>query len=339
MAVPERAVTNDELASTAGVDPEWVIRRTGIAERHVAGPDDHTSTLAAEAGRRALADAGVDPGALDLIVVATCTPDRLIPATAPVVQALLGATKAGAFDINAACAGFLTALSVCSGLIRSGAIERALVVGAEILSRFIDWDDPKTCVLFGDGAGAVVLEASAEPAGLLATSFGADGSGASLIHIAAGGSSAPSSHETVDAREHMIRMNGPEVYRAAVRVMTGAADDALSAAGMKRDDVDLLICHQANQRIIAEVGRRLGLPDERVFSNVWSYGNTSAASIPIAICEAAANGDLQPGSVLLLSAVGAGLTWASGVVSWTAARQKLNQTENRTSRMELAHGH
>ncbi|MGH2794754.1 MAG: beta-ketoacyl-ACP synthase 3, partial [Actinomycetota bacterium] len=268
----------------------------------------------------ALVCAGRAGGDVDLVVVATCTPDRLIPGTAPVVQAALGATGSGAFDVNAACAGFLTALAAADAMVRAGSMRCAVVIGAEVLSRFVDRSDPKTSVLFADGAGAVVLERSEAPAGLRSIELGADGSGASLIEIPAGGSALPASAETVAAGRHSIRMNGPEVYRAAVRVMSAAAQRAAFGAGMRAAEADLLILHQANQRIIDDVAERLGMSPEQVFSNVARYGNTSAASVPIALCEAAEAGRLHPGARLILSVVGAGLTWAAGVVLWTGSR-------------------
>ncbi len=320
MAVPGRVVTNNDLAREfPGVDEEWIVRRSGIRERRFAAPGETTSTLATEAARRAIACGGLAPDEIDLVVVATCTPDRLVPATAPLVQDALGAARAGAFDVNAACAGFLTALVAADAMIRAGAIERAVVVGAEVMSRFVDRSDPKTSVLFGDGAGAVVLGPSDAPAGLLALELGADGAGASLIEIPAGGSARPTSPDTLAANEHAIRMNGPEVYRAAVRVMATAAERVAAAVGAQVSDADLLILHQANQRIIDEVGARVGIAPERVFSNVARYGTTSAASVPIALCEAADQGLLVSGSRLIISVVGAGLAWASGVVNWTAA--------------------
>jgi 3-oxoacyl-[acyl-carrier-protein] synthase-3 len=320
MAVPDRVVTNADLAaSLSGIDEDWIVRRSGIRERRYAGPGDTTSTLATSAGRRALERAGVAARDVDLVVVATCTPDHQLPATAPLVQAALGATKAGAFDVNAACAGFLTSLAIADSFIKAGSIERALVVGAEVLSRFVDWDDPKTCVLFGDGAGAVVLESSDAPAGLASLTMGAAGESAGLLEIPAGGSAHPTTAETLSAREHVIKMNGPEVYRAAVRIMSMAAQEAMTQAGVDAAGVDLLIAHQANDRIITEVGERLGLSADKVFSNVERYGNTSAASIPIAICDAAECGLLFPGARVVLTAVGAGLTWAAGVGVWTAA--------------------
>jgi 3-oxoacyl-[acyl-carrier-protein] synthase-3 len=319
--VPKNVATNDELAlALPGVDADWIVRRSGIQERHLAASTESTSTFARAAGAAALEVAGIDARALDLVIVATCTPDRQIPGTAPLVAAELGAVRAGAFDVNAACAGFLTAYATADAMIRAGRAERALVIGAETLSRFVDWNDPKTCVLFGDGAGAVLLEAADEPCGLLSTTFGADGTGADLIHIPAGGSARPASPQTAAANEHTIKMNGPEVYRAAVRIMEAAARDAMRGAGFGPGDIDLVIAHQANQRIIAEVGDRLGLDEQRVFSNVAHFGNTSAASIPIALSEAAREGRLYPGARFVLTAVGAGLTWAAGAGIWTGAR-------------------
>ena len=326
IAVPDAIVTSDELERRVGLESGWVEQRSGIVQRRVASQGETTSTLATEAGRRALVRAGLGPDDLDLIVVATCTPDHLVPGTAPMVQAALGASRAGAFDVNAACAGFLTALAAADGLVRAGAIRRALVIGAEVLSRFIDPAEPKTFVLFGDGAGAVVLEGSEEQAGLLSVELGADGSGVEHLKVPAGGSAHPASAETVAAREHTVRMNGPEVYRAAVRIMVGAAEDAIASARCSLADVDLLILHQANQRIITEVGARLGIPEERVFSNVACYGNTSAASVPIALAEAADEGLLEPGSLVALSVVGAGFTWAAGVLRWTAVTSPLEQS-------------
>lgn len=320
IAIPSRALTNEDLHAALGVDEDWILQRTGIERRPVAGEEDSTCSLATEAGRRALARAGLAPSDLDLVVVATCTPDTLVPPSAPRVQAALGAARAGAFDVNAACAGFLTALATCTAMIRSGMISSALVVGADVLSRFIDPADVSTRILFGDGAGAVVLERSEEPAGLLTVTFGADGGGAPLIEIPAGGSRRPASPQTVAAGEHVLRMNGPEVFRAAVRVMAGAAQEVARVAGLDPSDVELLVCHQANQRIVTAVGERLGIPSGRVFGNVARYGNTSAASIPIALCEAADEGLLAPGSRALLTAVGAGLTWAAGLLLWTGAR-------------------
>ena len=323
IGVPRTVASNAELAAALPeIDEDWIVRRSGIRRRRLASSDETTSTFAIAAGREALGVAGIDPASLDLVIVATCTADRQIPGIGPAVADAVGATHAGAFDVNAACAGFLHAFSVADAMIHAGRIRRALVIGAEVLSRFVDWKDPKTSVLFGDGAGAVVLERSNEPSGLLSIVFGADGSGADLIHVPAGGSARPASLETVGSHEHAIRMNGPEVYRAAVRIMATAALDAMTSAGFGAGDVDLLIAHQANQRIIAEVGERLGLDESKVFSNVASFGNTSAASIPIALSEAAREGRLYPGARFVLTAVGAGLTWAAGAGIWTGGRAR-----------------
>lgn len=328
MAVPDRAVTNADLARLIpGIDQEWIVQRSGIHERRLAGDGETTATLATAAARRALERAGLAPEDIDVIVVGTCTPDQPIPATAPIVQAALGARRAAAFDVNAACAGFLTGLAAADALVRSGRCRRALVIGAEVLSRFVDWSDPRTCVLFGDGAGAVVLERSEAPAGLVSLTMGAAGESAALIQIPAGGSARPASAQTVASGAHFIAMNGPEVYRAAVRIMSEAAVEAMAQAGLDADDVGLLIVHQANQRIITEVGKRLGLPQERVYSNVARYGNTSAASVPIALCEAADRGLLQPGGRVVLAAVGAGLAWAAGAAVWTATRTGAPEAE------------
>jgi 3-oxoacyl-[acyl-carrier-protein] synthase-3 len=319
-AVPERVVTNAEIAEDLPFDEAWIVERTGIVQRHVAGPHESTSSLATAAGRRALARAGVDPEDLDLVVVATCTPDRPIPATAPLVQAALGARGAGAFDVGGACAGFLHAVAAADGLIRAGRAGRVLVAGAEVMSRMIAGSAAKTRILFGDGAGAVVLERAERPAGLLSLELGADGTAAGLIEVPAGGVVRPASAETVARGEHWLYMNGPEVFRAAVRVMAEAATRALVSARLSVDDVDLLVLHQANQRIIDDVARRLGVPGDRVFSNVARYGNVSAASVPLALAEAADEGRLHPGSRILVSAIGAGVTWAAAVVEWSAAR-------------------
>jgi 3-oxoacyl-[acyl-carrier-protein] synthase-3 len=318
-AVPDRVVTNAELAAVTGVDEEWILRRTGIRERRVAAPSDLTSSLAVLAGRRALARAGVNADALDLVLVATTTPDRMIPATGPIVQSALGASRAGAFDVNAACAGFLVGLITATGLIESGAMTRCLVIGSEILSRFVRLSDRNTSILFGDGAGAAVLERSQEPAGLLSTDLRSDGTGTSLVELPAGGSERPASSDTVRSGLHFIAMNGREVFRAAIRTMSEASARALASAGLRPEDVDLFICHQANLRIVTECAARLGVPEDRVFSNVERYGNTSAASIAIALSEAAEAGRLHPGSTVLLTAVGAGLVWGAGVLRWTAS--------------------
>lgn len=322
-ALPSTVVGNAAISSRIGVAAGWIEARTGILERRVAGLGDTTSSLAALAGRRALQRAGIAPEDLDLVVVATTTPDRLCPGSAPAVQAQLGASNAGAFDLNAACAGSLTALWSVSALISAGAIRRALIAGAEVLSRFLDHDDRDTAAIFGDGAGALVLEASDAPAGVLAASMRADGADPTLVTIPAGGSLMPATRATVENRAHTVRMRGREVYRAAVRTMVERSQAALHDARLSVEDVDLFITHQANQRIIDESADRLGIDPARVFSNVSRYGNTSAASIPIAIAEAADEGRLQPGDTLLLAAIGAGLCFGAAVVRWTGTTQRL----------------
>jgi 3-oxoacyl-[acyl-carrier-protein] synthase III len=322
MAVPDHVVTSEELGASLGVDEEWITRRSGIRERRIASPGETCSTLSIEAGRRALESAGVTPVELDMVVLATTTPDQPIPGTAPVVQTGLGATRAGAFDVNAACNGFLTALAACTGMIRTGAASTCLVIGAEVLSRFVDWSDPNTSVLFGDGAAAVVLRESDDEAGLLDVHFGADGRGAPLVQVPAGGCAMPASEATVAKNEHRILMDGREVFRAAIRTMTTSSEEALRSAGLRPEDVDLFVCHQANARIIQACGEKLGIDPSRVFCNVDRYGNTSAASVAIALCEAADRGLLEPGSTVLVTSIGAGLVWGAGVVRWTAARQE-----------------
>jgi len=319
-ALPPRVVSNTELAATIGADAAWIEQRTGIIERRHANPGETTATLAARAGRSALSAAGVQARDLDLVVVATMTPDQPCPPTAPLVQHALGATAAGAFDVNAACAGFLSALAAASAMVRTGGAMRALVIGAEVMSRVVDPADAKTFVLFGDGAGAAVIESSQEQSGLMWTTLGADGSGSHLIGIPAGGSAMPTTAGTVAANAHVLSMDGPEVFRAAVRTMVAASGRALMMGDLRPRNIDLFVCHQANLRIIRACAEKLGIPPERVYSNVERYGNTSAASIPLALAEAGSEGLLRDGSTVLIAAVGAGLTWGAGVLSWTAAR-------------------
>jgi 3-oxoacyl-[acyl-carrier-protein] synthase-3 len=272
--------------------------------------------MAVRAARAALRVANLAPTQLDLVIVATTMPDYLFPATACLVQDALGAARAGAFDLSAACSGFIYGLSVASGFIRSGSANHVLIIGSETLSRMMDWTDRNTCVLFGDGAGAVVLSASTERCGVLATELGSDGSGGELLIVQAGGSRAPSSHETVGKGEHFIKMNGREVFRFAARIMPKATETVVRKAGWELADLSLVIPHQANIRIIESSIKRLGLPPERFFVNLDRYGNTSSASIPIALCEAAAQGRVHPGDKLVLVGFGAGLTWAAAAIEW-----------------------
>mgnify|MGYP006283384343 CR=1 FL=1 len=325
--VPARVLTNDDLAAMVDTSDDWIRTRTGIAERRIAGDGETTSSMAIQAAWRALETAGVSPAQLDLIIVATATPDHAFPATACLVQDALGATRAAAFDLSAGCTGFVYALSVAADMIaadsrRQGRNGRedpatALVVGAETLSRITDWTDRATCVLFGDGAGAVVLQSDGAPGGVLATTLGADGSGADLLHLPAGGSEEPASHRTVSERRHYLKMRGREVFRFAVRAMPSAVREALGQVDLTPADVDLLVPHQANERILDVAARALGLRPEVVYSNLSRYGNTSAASIPIALCEAADEGLIQRDDIVVCVGFGAGLTWGATAVRWS----------------------
>ncbi len=316
MEVPERRLTNADLERMVETSDEWITTRTGIKERRIAREGETTATLALGAARKALQKAGVSPADLDLIIVASATPEHAFPATACLVQDALGADRAGAFDLSAACSGFLYGLCLASQAIRTGAIETALVIGSETLSRIVDWKDRNTCVLFGDGAGAVVLTARPEPGGVLACTMRADGSGGPLLELPAGGSRYPTSLETLAHNMHTIKMKGREIFRFAVRVMADAARHVVEEAGLTMDEVALLIPHQANRRIIEAAANRLKLPMERVYLNLDRYGNTSSASIPIALTEAVEEGRLRPGDHVVMVAFGAGLTWAGVLVQW-----------------------
>jgi 3-oxoacyl-[acyl-carrier-protein] synthase III len=315
--LPKRIMPNSELAELVDTSDEWIRARTGIGERRIAAPEETTCTLAVQAARQALARAQVAAEDLDLIIVATCTPDYSnMPATASLVQHALGASHAGAFDLNAVCSGFLYGLATGSQFIVSGAYRSVLVIGAEVFTRILDWQDRSTCVLFGDAAGAVVLQPSEVPGGLLSFVLGSDGAGACSLYVPAGGSRQPASAETVAQREHYVQMQGRDVFRFATRVLPESVLQALQAANLTTDDIDLLIPHQANTRIIDAAVRRLKLSESVVFSNVERYGNTSAASIPVALCEAVEGGLVQAGATLVLSGFGAGLSWGSAVWKW-----------------------
>jgi 3-oxoacyl-[acyl-carrier-protein] synthase-3 len=319
--VPEQVLTNDDLSEMVDTSDEWIRTRTGIAERRIADDGESTSSMATKAAWRALRAAGVNPAQVDLIIVATATPDHAFPATACLVQDALGARNAAAFDLSAGCTGFVYALGVAADMVeaRGGAGKKAtaVVIGSETLSRITDWTDRSTCVLFGDGAGAVVLQANGSPGGVLSTFLGADGSGGDLLYVPAGGSEEPASHRTVSQRLHYLRMRGREVFRFAVRAMPDAAQQVLQQAGLTPDDVDLLVPHQANQRILEAAGRALNLPPEKMYSNVERYGNTSAASIPIALCEAVEEGRIRRDDVVLCVGFGAGLTWGATALRWS----------------------
>jgi 3-oxoacyl-[acyl-carrier-protein] synthase III len=315
--LPERVVPNRDLEALVDTTDDWIRSRTGILERRVAGPDETTCSMAVAAARAAMARAGVGADELELVVVATCTPDYAnMPATASLVQDALGARRAGAFDLNAVCSGFLYALTAASQFVLTGAHRTVLVIGSEVFTRILDWRDRSTCVLFGDGAGAVVLQATDEPGGLLSYVLGSDGSGACSLYVPAGGSRRPATAETVANREHYVRMQGREVFRFATRVVPESVIQALDLVGLAPADVDLFIPHQANTRIIDAAIRRLRLAEGAVFSNLARYGNTSAASVPLALCEALDEGRVRPGDKLVLSGFGAGLSWGTAVWQW-----------------------
>jgi 3-oxoacyl-[acyl-carrier-protein] synthase III len=309
-------LTNQDLEQIVDTSDEWITSRTGIKERRISDPDTPSSVLATRAAERALESAGLEGRDLDQIIVGTVTGDRTFPSTACIVQDRLGATRAHAFDISAACAGFLYGLSVGRSAIESGAAETVLVVGVETLSRIVDWTDRNTCVLFGDAAGAVVLRSTGTSGGILATRLHSDGSLVHLLEMPAGGSLMPPSKETVERRLHTIHMSGNDVFKHAVRAMESVALEALEVAGRKPEDLTLLVPHQANYRIIDATARRLGLPMEKVFVNLDRYGNTSAASIPLALDEARRGGRIRKGDLVEMVTFGGGFTWAAAVVEW-----------------------
>lgn len=317
MSIPDKVLTNDDLSKIVDTNDEWIRNRTGIRERHIAGDDESTSTLAIDASIKALEVANVKPTDLDLIICSTSTPEHIFPATACLVQDSIGATKAGAFDLSAACSGFIYAVNMAAQAIRSGSINNALIIGSETLSRFVNWQDRSTCILFGDGAGAFVLQSSDMPGGVLSAVMHSDGSGGDSLILQGGGSKCPATEETVRAGKHFIEMDGKEVYRFATRVMAQATKEALEDAGVEMEGVKWIIPHQANIRIIEAAARGLKLPMERFVVNLERYGNTSTASIPIATVEAAEDGKLQPGDTIVLVGFGAGLTWGALVADWT----------------------
>jgi len=314
--VPEKILTNSDLEKMVDTNDEWIVSRTGIKERHIAAPDQATSDLAYEAAIKALESAGMTGSDLDLIIVATITPDSSFPSTACILQDKLGAKGAAAFDLSAACSGFVYGLATATSFIQSGMYNNALVIGADCLSRITDYTDRNTCVLFGDGAGAVVVGEVPEGRGFKAFDLGAEGAGGSLLNIEGGGSRLPASAETIENKKHYIYMNGREVFKFAVRVMGTATIEVLRKAGMDRTDVDLFVPHQANVRIIQSAMQRLELPEEKVVVNVDKYANTSAASIPLALVEAAEEGRMKAGDTVLMVGFGGGLTWGASVLVW-----------------------
>ncbi len=312
--VPSQVITNADLEKTLDTSDEWIFTRTGIRQRHIASPGENTSTMSIAAAEEALENAGVRARDLGLIIVATSSPDYLTPPVSSQVQHGLGAKDVGAFTLVAGCPGFVYGLATAQQFIVSGACDNVLVVGAELISRFTDWNDRTTAVLFGDGAGAAVLQVSDKPSGVLSYVLGSDGSGAEHLILPGGGTAAPPSQETLDQGLQYLRMNGRQIFRFATRVLGKALHQAIRQAGLSTDDIDLFVPHQANSRIIESAARYVGLPREKVFINIEKYGNTSAASIPIAMCEALEQGRIKAGDTVAFVAFGAGLTWASAVV-------------------------
>ncbi len=314
--LPEKILTNADMEKLVDTSDEWITERTGIKERRISADGQTTSDMAYEAAKNALKESGIKAGELDLIIVATVTPDMPFPSTACLLQNRLEAKKAAAFDINAACSGFLFALSTAESFIKSGACKRVLVAGADALSKFVDWEDRTTCVLFGDGAGAVVLEAATGDSGILSTDIYSDGSLWEMLKVPGGGSKHPPTKETVKKGLHSIKMRGNETYKIAVRTLESLVTDTLKKNKLKPSQLAALIPHQANLRIIQATANRLGLPLDKVVVNIEKYGNTSAASIPIALDEAVRTGRVRKDDYILLEAFGGGLTWASSLIKW-----------------------
>ena len=314
--VPDRVVTNDEIATMVDTSDEWIAQRTGIRERRIAAPGDSSASLGAEAARLAIESAAIDPAELDLIVAATASPDYYFPATASLIGERIGADNVAGYDLSAACTGFIYALAQGYSQIASGLAETVLVVGTEVFSRLLDWGDRSTCILFGDGAGAVVLRRDQSGRGLRGFELGADGRGACLLSVAAAG------HSETEPEGPYVQMNGPEVYKFATRVVVESSERCLEAANLTVADVDVFVPHQANRRIIDHAARRLGLDEDRVFANVDRYGNTSAGSIPICLDEAWRAGRIDAGDIVLMVGFGGGLAWGSCVMEWTKERAR-----------------
>lgn len=314
--LPERILTNAELETMVDTNDEWIVTRTGVRERRIARPDEATSDMSIPAAKQALEEAGVAAEDLDLIIVGTVTPDMIFPNTACLVQSGIGATKALCFDLSAACSGFLYSLETARGLLLSGLYETALVIGADKMSAVTDWEDRGTCILFGDGAGAVVLKKTVTHRGIMATSSGADGSLGDLLVIPGGGSRCPASQESVAQHQHVVKMAGNNVFKHAVRCMTVAGRDALEKAGLTIEDVDWVIPHQANMRIVQAISDRVGIPMERFIVNLDRLGNTTAATVPLALDEGVRDGRIKRGDVLLTIVFGGGFTWGATVLEY-----------------------
>lgn len=315
--VPDKILTNQDLERIVDTSDQWITERTGIKERHIAAPEQATSDLAYMAAKMALQDANVAPEEIDLIILGTATADHIFPSCACEVQAKLGCVNAGAFDLVAGCSGFVYNLIVASQMLQGGHFKKILIIGAETLSRIINWEDRNTCVLFGDGAGAAVIGEVEEGYGVLGLDMGADGRGGPYLIQPAGGSRMPATPETASAHEHTIHMNGPEVFKFAIQIMGKTAKRALANANLQPEDLDMLFPHQANMRIITSAAKRLKLPMDKVWVNVNKYANTSAASIPIALTEAQRAGKLTKGMNIILDGFGAGLTWGAVVLKWS----------------------
>ncbi len=316
-ALPEKVMTNYDLEKIVDTTHDWIVSRTGIEQRHVADENTATSDLATEAGRKALEKAGISAEELDLVIVATSTPDHTsFPATACIVQNNLGATKAGAFDLETACSGFLYGMTIADQFIKNGMYKYVLVIGAETMTKILNWEDRNTCVLFGDGAGAAVFGPSDDGSGILSAELGSDGSGSNYLIVPAGGSRMPATHETIDKKLHSIAMDGPEVFKFAVRAMGGASKRVLEKAGLGVEDLDFLVPHQANIRIINNAAKRLKLDMDKVMVNLDKYANTSGATIPMALDEALEQGRIKKGDNVVLVGFGAGLTWGASVIKW-----------------------
>jgi 3-oxoacyl-[acyl-carrier-protein] synthase III len=315
--VPERVLTNDELSRMVDTSDEWIIERTGIRERRIAAPEQALSDLCLPAARDALAQAGVQAADVDLLIVATVTPDMFFPSTGAIIADELGAKDAAAYDLSAGCTGFMYALTQAHGMVSAGLASCALVLGGDVLSKIMNWHDRSTCVLFGDGAGAVMIE-PVKDGGFIGFELGADGGGGVHLYMPAGGSRLPTTSETVAAGEHFVFMNGREVYKFATRVLVSSAEKLLEECDMSIDEVDVYVPHQANVRIIDHASKKLGVPEDRVVVNVDRFGNTSSGSIPLALFDAVADGRLDEGKLLLMTGMGAGLTWGSAVMHWTA---------------------
>jgi len=313
--LPQKVLTNADLEKMVDTSDEWITTRTGIKERRIAAKEEAASDLAYMAAKQALRDAKLKPMEVDLIIVATITPDMQFPSTASFVQAKLGAKNAFCFDVSAACAGFIYGIVIANQFIANGTVRNAIVIGSEVLSRVTDWQDRSTCVLFGDGSGAVVL-AEVPVGGILSTYLGTDGTKTGLLMLPGGGSRNPASHETVDKRLHYIKMEGNELFKFAVKLMLEAAQVAIKRAGLEPKDIDLVIPHQANARIIMAMAKRIGIAEDRVYLNIEKYGNMSSASLVIALCEAVKEGRVKKGDKILLDAFGAGLVWGACVIQW-----------------------